>query len=108
MAHNQVEHNSNLKTLPSYMVGFAVSIILTLMAFGLVEWRVLTDNYLYVGISLLAIIQLIVQSMCFLRLNFNPEGRWNLLPFLFTILIITILASGSLWIMYNLNYNMMN
>src|SRR5579872_4265758 len=98
------QHESGQKTLSSYVVGIILCIVLTLIAFGLVEKRLLTDTMLYIALSALAIVQLLVQSICFLRLNSSKEGRWNLLPFLFTILIIAILVGGSLWIMYNLNY----
>ncbi|SRR5579883_1717680 len=103
-----IEHGSGQKTLSSYIIGFILCIILTLISFGLVEKRMLSDTYLYLGLAGLAVIQLFVQCICFLRLNCSPEGRWNLLPFLFSILIISILVGGSLWIMYNLNYNMSN
>lgn len=103
-----VEPSSGQKTLGAYVTGLALSLVLTIMAFALMEVRILTDAKLYMALSTLAIAQLIVQSICFLRLNTSATGRWNLLPFLFTILIIAILVGGSLWIMYNLNYYMMN
>ena len=40
-------------------------------------------------------------------MNTASEERWNLIAFLFTLLIIGIVVVGSLWIMYNLNINMM-
>lgn len=111
MAQHQtvhVEHGSGQKTLKAYLLGLASCIVLTLIAFGIVEKRLLSDVNLYIALSVLAITQLFVQSVCFLRLNCSPEGRWNSLPFIFVILIVAILAGGTLWIMYNLNYNMMN
>ena len=110
-SHDEVsiEPASGQKTLKAYVVGFVLCIILTLIAFGLVQAHTLSDTNLYLSLAGLAIVQLFVQSVCFLTLNSSsPEGRWNLFPFLFTLLIIAILVSGSLWIMYNLNYNMMN
>lgn len=96
------------KTLPSYLFGFVLCTILTLFAFWLVSTKAISNTHLYITLSVLAIAQLIVQCICFLGLNTSSEGRWNSLPFLFTLLIISILAGGSLWIMYNLNYYMMN
>lgn len=103
-----IESKSNQKTLGGYIIGFVLCIILTCASFGLMETRVLDGADLYCALAALAVIQLIVQSVFFLRLNSSSEGKWNLLPFLFTLLVIAILVSGSLWIMYNLNYNMMN
>ncbi len=110
MSHHEitVAHESGKKTIQSYVVGFVLSIMLTLIAFALVEKRLLSNAFLYASLAALAITQLFAQSICFLRLNSSAEGRWNLLPFLLTIFIIAILAIGSLWIMYNLNLHMTN
>ena len=37
----------------------------------------------------------------------TEDGKWNLVAILFTMIVVVILAAGSLWIMYNLNINMM-
>lgn len=103
----QSEYGASPKTLSSYLTGFILCVLLTLLAFASVQWKWLSGGPLFAALSSLAIAQLIVQSLCFLRLNSSPEGRWNLFPFLFTALIISILVGGSLWIMYNLNYNML-
>ncbi len=80
------------KTLTAYVVGFSLCMLMTILAFLMVEARLLTNTYLFIALAILAISQLIVQAICFLNLNNSNEGRWNLLPFLFTILIITILV----------------
>jgi cytochrome o ubiquinol oxidase operon protein cyoD len=103
-----MSHTHNQKTIQSYTVGFIVSLLLTLTAFGLVEFHFISTTYLYVSLGLLALTQLVVQAVCFIRLNASAEGRWNLLPFLFTIFIIAIFVGGSMWIMANLDYYMMN
>ncbi len=102
------QSDSNKKTIGSYVTGLILSLLLTLAAFGLIEKRILSDTHLYIALAVLAITQLFVQSMCFLRLNASAEGRWSLMPFIFSILIIVILVSGTLWIMYNCNFNMMH
>lgn len=94
------------KTLLAYVVGFTLCVVLTLIAFGLVTMHVLTNITLYISLAFLAIMQLFVQTICFLRLNTSKEGQWNLLPFLFVLLIVAIFVGGTLWIMYNLNYYM--
>lgn len=107
--HHEIEtYGTSKKTFSAYISGLILCIILTLAAFAVVERHLFTENYIYISLAALAIVQLFVQVICFLRLNANPEGRWNLMPFLCAILIIAVLVGGSLWIMYNLNYNMMN
>lgn len=103
-----MEHGAGKKTLASYIVGFLLCIVLTFIAFGLVKMHVLSDMYLYISLAALAIFQLFVQTICFLRLNASKDGQWNLLPFLFVILIIGVFVGGTMWIMYNLNYYMYN
>ncbi|EKD74223.1 MAG: Cytochrome O ubiquinol oxidase protein [uncultured bacterium] len=103
-----IEYKNGGKSLKAYITGFILSLLLTLAAFGAVTKHLVDDSNLYVLVPLLAIAQLCVQSICFLRLNLSREGRWNVLPFLFVLLIIAIVVSGSLWIMYNLDYNMMH
>jgi cytochrome o ubiquinol oxidase operon protein cyoD len=99
---------SGQKTLGAYLSGLALCLVLTFMAFGIVEYHVMSAISIDITLAVLAIIQLVVQCVFFLRLNTSEEGMWNLLPFLFAILIIGILAGGSLWIMANLNYYMVH
>lgn len=101
-----MEHGAGKKTLASYVVGFLLCVLLTFIAFGLVKTHVLADSSLYIALAVLAIVQLFVQTVCFLRLNTSKDGQWNSLPFLFVILIIAVFVGGTLWIMYNLNYYM--
>lgn len=106
--HTHTELSRDQKTLSSYITGFALSFFLTVAAFLIIEWRLYSDTGLYFSLALLAVAQLGIQSLYFLRLNFGREGRWNVFPFLFTMVIIAILFIGTLWIMYNLNYNMIH
>lgn len=94
------------KTLKSYLFGFALSLILTFASFAVVGKRLFTDVHMYIALAVLAIIQLAVQVIFFLRVNTSPQGRWNLMAFFFTLLIILVIVAGSFWIMWNLNYNM--
>ena len=97
---------SNTNILVSYTVGFVLSAIFIFVAYALVHNHWLVGNSLYIGLSVLALLQLTVQSIFFLRLGSDVDRRWNTINYLFTLLIVLIVVSGSLWIMYNLNYNM--
>ena len=102
----KIEYGYRAKTLKSYLIGWVGSLLLTLSAFALMYANGWDDATIYIVISVLAILQLILQSICFLRLNATPAGCWNLFPFLFVLMIIAFLVGGSFWIMYNLNGNM--
>ena len=78
MSHDHgsiIEDKSEQKTLASYIVGFLLCLVLTLIAFGLVEMRILTTAALYISLAALAIIQLFVQTICFL--NVSVFGIWH-------------------------------
>lgn len=108
--HGELETTDGLgrKSLKTYLIGFVLCLVLTFIAFAIVGKDSLSNELLYVTVSALAILQLIVQVVCFLRLNASEGARWNLISFLFTALIIFVIVGGSLWIMWNLNYNMMH
>jgi cytochrome o ubiquinol oxidase operon protein cyoD len=104
--HHGIRYGAKAKTLQSYLTGLFLCLLLTCLSFGLVVYKILPTTELYIAISILAIVQLLVQIICFLRLNTTKEGLENSLSFAFAILVVVILVSGTLWIMYNMNYFM--
>lgn len=97
------------KLLKSYTIGFILSLVLAFIAYALVTKHTLSNEGLYIALTAFVVLALIVQVVFNFRLNTKTEDdRWNLICFLFTLLIMAIVVSGSLWIMYNLNYNMVN
>jgi cytochrome o ubiquinol oxidase operon protein cyoD len=95
------------KNLRSYLFGLALCLILTLCSFALVKYTLFSKSTIYIGLAVLALTQMIVQAVCFLGLKMKMEGKWNVWPFLFTILIILFVVCGTLWVMYNLTVLMM-
>lgn len=90
----------------SYVVGFVLAVILTLLAYVIVVNHWLTGAALLAAIVGLAVVQLLVQLVFFLHLGRGGSARWNVTAFLFMLIILAVIAGGSLWIMYSLNYNM--
>jgi cytochrome o ubiquinol oxidase operon protein cyoD len=95
-------------TLKGYLTGFCAAALLTLLPF----WLVMSGAFSKTGpadafILLLAAIQIVVHMVYFLHLNGKSEGGWNMLALAFTIILVVITLSGSIWIMYHLNQNMM-
>jgi cytochrome o ubiquinol oxidase subunit IV len=60
-----------------------------------------------VGLVVLAIAQMGVHLVFFLHITTAPDNTNNVLALAFGLLIVTLVVGGSLWIMYNLNHNMM-
>jgi cytochrome o ubiquinol oxidase subunit IV len=98
---------TNQGTLLSYIVGFILSILLTLAAYFSVVNHLMSGKTLILMVAGLAVVQLLVQLLFFLHLGRESRPRWKLLVFWFMLLVVGILVIGSLWIMNNLNYNMM-
>ena len=94
-------------TFGSYMIGFVLSVILTVIPFWLVMNGTLDNTTTTVVILALAVVQIIVHMVYFLHMNGRVEGGWSMLAMIFTIIVVVIMFSGSLWVMYHLNYNMM-
>lgn len=94
-------------TLRSYMTGFVLSIVLTVVPFFMVMNGSLPERFIVIGIALCAVVQILVHLVYFLHMNNNSELLWNFISLVFTVLVIAIIVVGSLWIMYNLNVNMM-
>lgn len=106
--HEVSSHDSGHGSVKSYTLGFIFSIILTIIPFYLVMHHSASTETLIIVAVVCAVFQLLIQLICFLHLNSESGPRWNLVAFVFTVLIVGILMVGSLWIMYNLNYNMMS
>jgi len=99
-----VAHNS----IKGYMIGFVLSIILTAIPFYLVMAKTF-DKSSTTAIVILAFaaVQIVVHMIYFLHMNSKLEGGWSMLALIFTLVLVVITLSGSLWVMYHLNNNMM-
>ena len=92
----------------TYTIGFLLSSLLTFLAYGVVTSGVVSLAYALALIILFAIVQLFVQLVFFLHLGSETTPRWRLVTLAFGVLVVAIVVFGSLWIMDNLNYNMMH
>lgn len=108
--HNGEEHTHNHHhgSLKSYITGFLLAAILTAIPFYLVMHQVFDDPSVTVLTVLgLAAVQIVVHMVYFLHMSAQSEGGWTMLAFIFTLMLVFIVLSGSLWVMYHLDHNMM-
>ncbi len=91
----------------SYITGFLLSVFLTIIPYVMVTEQMFGRSSLLIGITFFAIAQLLVQVIFFLHLPTKEKPYWNAIIFMYTLVIVLFLVIGSLWIMYNLNMNMM-
>ncbi len=95
-------------TRRSYLAGFALAVVLTIVPFWLVMGHVLADAATTtLVIFALAAVQIAVHVRFFLHVDTRSEGGWTLISFAFAAVVICIMVGGSIWIMYHLNTNMM-
>lgn len=90
-----------------YWMGFALSAVLTAIPFWLVMARPLTAQATALALMAFAAVQMVVHMIFFLHMNRRAEGGWSIMALLFTIVLVMIALSGSLWVMYHMNANMM-
>jgi cytochrome o ubiquinol oxidase operon protein cyoD len=96
-------------TLRSYAIGFMLSVVLTAIPFWLVMSGKGFERSSTIAMVILgfAAVQIVVHMIYFLHLNTTAEGGWNMLALIFTVVLVVITLSGSIWVMYHLNHNMM-
>jgi cytochrome o ubiquinol oxidase operon protein cyoD len=105
--HHHGDDEGDHGSFKSYMTGFILSVILTAIPFWLVMAKVLpsdTTGFVVLGF---AAVQVVVHMIFFLHMNTRAEGGWSMLALVFTAVILFIMLSGSLWVMYHMNHNMM-
>lgn len=107
MSHSNEHAGAHHGSVKTYMTGFILSIILTAIPFWMVMIGTASHAVILGVVLVSAVVQILVHLVCFLHMNTSSEERWNLVAFAFTALIIAILVVGSIWIMWNLNQNMM-
>lgn len=106
--HLEIVKEATHGTFKSYVIGFILSIILTLAAYFLVVNHVWSEWTLILAIVGLGLVQVFVQLFFFLHLGEESKPYWNVLIFLFMLLVLVVIVSGSLWIIYNLDYRVMS
>lgn len=106
--HDDHDDHADHGSLKSYTIGFLLSVILTAIPFWLVMGKVFNSSGTTTMVILaFAVVQIVVHMVYFLHMNTKAEGGWSMLALIFTIVLVVIVFSGSLWVMYHLNANMM-
>lgn len=109
--HGHDHHEEDIgphATLGGYLTGFVLSVFLTAVPFWLVLGKVIDkSSTTAIVILLIGAVQIVVHMIYFLHMNAKSEGGWNMLSLMFTLTLVVITLTGSLWVMFHLNSNMM-
>ena len=90
-----------------YLIGFALAVVLTAIPFWLVIARPFASQPTALLIMAFAAVQMVVHMIYFLHMSRRSQGGWSIMALLFTVVLVLIALSGSLWVMYHMNSNMM-
>lgn len=105
--HGHHEGEGTHGSFREYVIGFLLSVVLTAIPFWLVMAKVIPSKQATLWIVLaFAVVQILVHMVYFLHLNTRSEGGWNMLALIFTLVLVVIALTGSLWVMYHMNQNM--
>lgn len=91
-----------MNKLNKYLNSFILSLILTTLSFYVIYFNIFEPKFLYILISIFAIIQIYIQIFNFLHLGSLYKNYFEWISLIFSLIIITIIVIGSIWIMKNL------
>lgn len=91
----------------SYIIGFILCLLLTIVSFLLVYSKLLTGHTLAYTLIGLGIVQAIIQMLFFLHVGQEDKPRWETISFCFMVMCVLILVIGSLWVLNDLNERVM-
>jgi len=102
-----VEHEESTANFLSYTAGLGLAILATIGSFIVSQTNLLWAPGIPVGLIVLAFAQIGVHLVFFLHLGSAPDNTNNILALAFGVLIVFLVITGSIWIIANLNANMM-
>jgi cytochrome o ubiquinol oxidase operon protein cyoD len=111
--HSASDHGSSIEehepsgSVATYTVGLGFALLLTAASFIVSQTNLLWEPGVPAGLAVLAIAQMGVHLVFFLHISTGADNTNNVIALAFGVLIVTLVVSGSLWIMANLNTNML-
>jgi cytochrome o ubiquinol oxidase operon protein cyoD len=93
--------------LVGYLIGLALSILLTATSIFVAGTDLVWQPSIPVALCVLAIAQMGVHLVFFLHITTGPDNTNNVLALAFGLLIVFLVVGGSIWIMDHMNHNMM-
>jgi cytochrome o ubiquinol oxidase subunit IV len=97
----------SLSDVGVHTIGLVLAVALTAISFWVTNTSLLWAPGVLLGLAVLAIAQMGVHLVFFLHITTGPDSTNNVLALALGILIVILVAAGSIWIMANLNENMM-
>lgn len=90
-----------------YTLGLLVALILTATSFWVANTSLLWPGGVGLGLAVLAIAQMGIHLVFFLHITSGPDSTNNILALAFGLLIVFVAVAGTIWIVTDLNDNML-
>ena len=103
-----VEEQEPTANYLSYTAGLVLAILLTIVSFVVAQTNLLWQPGIPVGLIVLAFAQIGVHLVFFLHIGTGPDHTNNVVALAFGVFIVFLVITGSVWIIANLNWNMMD
>ncbi|GED31545.1 MULTISPECIES: cytochrome o ubiquinol oxidase subunit IV [Brevibacillus] len=95
---NHGDHH-NHGSLKSYVIGFILSIVLTIIPLVMVMNNMLDKTTTVIWILVMAVLQFIVQLFFFMHVREGEKPRYNVQTLVLGLVIVFTIIAGSIWIM---------
>ena len=100
------DETGHIQSVRTYLVGLGLAILLTGVSFFIARTTWVWTPSIPVALVVLAIAQMGVHLVFFLHITTGPDNVNNVMALAFGILIVFLVMAGSLWIMAEMNHNM--
>ena len=90
-----------------YSIGLLVALVLTVTSFWVANTSLLWPGGVGLGLAVLAIAQMGIHLVFFLHISTGPDSTNNVLALAFGLLIVFVVVAGTIWIVADLNDNML-
>jgi cytochrome o ubiquinol oxidase operon protein cyoD len=107
LAPGEEEQHSVGARVLSYVVGLVLALLLTATSFFIAGTDLVWQPSIPVALIVLAIAQMGVHLVFFLHITTGADNTNNVLALAFGLMVVFLVIGGSIWIMANLNANMM-
>jgi cytochrome o ubiquinol oxidase subunit IV len=105
--YERLDDHESGEAVGSYLIGLGLAALLTIVSFFISGTTLVWGPSIPVALVVLAIAQMGVHLVFFLNITTGPDNVNNVMALAFGVLMVLLLLAGSLWIMANMNHNMM-
>jgi len=105
--HGDHGHGAPHGSRRGYLIGFGLSVLLTAVPFAVVMAGGVSQSMAAAICMGFALVQIVVHMVYFLHMNAKSEEGWTMMALIFTAILVVIALTGTLWVMYHMNANMM-